>query len=58
VGRVLGVRPVSATGYTEFLASKGAQDRSWETVKDSLVTGECALTAGLVSPSFVSGPVL
>lgn len=23
-----------------------------------LVTGECALTAGLVSPSFVSGPVL
>jgi len=46
--RTLGARPIP----------EGAQDRSWETVKDSLVTGECALTAGLVSPSFVSGPVL
>ena len=40
----LGARPIP----------EGAQDRSWERVKDSLVIGECASTADRLS-SFTSG---
>ena len=46
--RALGARPIP----------EGAQGRSWERVKDSLVTRECAFsTTGRLS-SFVAGPVL
>jgi hypothetical protein len=42
--RTLGARPIP----------EGAQDRSWEAVKNTLVIGECALTADRLS-SFTTG---
>jgi hypothetical protein len=42
--RTLGARPIPA----------GAQDRSWEAVKNTLVIGECASTADRLS-SFTTG---